>query len=216
MGTYNGGLLSLVNGKIGTTVSYTTKLGYNVVREVGLRTAPFTKAELENQKGTSLVTNFLKPVMEVIRIGFRNIPRGKYWHPYNYASSVLKLTALKGKGKTKEIDYERVNFSIGVIPQPKNTKVELLNNTLYFNWEADLDTDGTDPNDRVMIVAYYPETLKAVFLLSGAKRTEEKEIIRLPEFVEHTVIETYISYVSLDGKMLSNSIYTGQILGNIN
>jgi len=216
MATYKGGLLSLIKGKIGGTVTYDTKLGYSVTRGIGLRTAPFTTPELENQKGTSLVTMFLKPVMEVIRIGFKNIPPGKPWHPYNYASSVLKLNAVKVNGAVKKIDYAKVVFSIGSIPEPKNPTVKLLDNRLHFGWEADLDTDGTNSNDRVMIVAYFPQILKALYLLNGAKRTEEKEILPLTDFSENTVIETYIFYVSMDGKMLSNTSYTGQVIVDIN
>lgn len=216
MATYKGGLLSLIKGKIGDTVSYTTKLGYNVTRGIGLRTAPFTKPELENQKGTSLVTLFLKPVMEVIRIGFKNIPPGKFWHPYNYASSVLKLNAITGKGAAREIDYTKVTFSIGDIPAPKSPTVKILDNRLHFTWEDDLETDGTNSNDRVMIVAYFPETLKASYILNGAKRTEKMEILPLTDFYEKTVIETYVSYVSLDGKTLSNTTYVGQVIVDIN
>jgi hypothetical protein len=216
MATYKGGPLNLFKGKLGRTVSYPTKLGYNVVREIGFRTAPFTPAELENQKGTRLVSLFLSPVMEVIRIGYKNIPEGKSWHAYNHATSVVKRTALMGAGSTKQIDYEKVRFSIGDIPVPKDPAVELIDNRLHFTWDADLDAEGTDGNDRIMIVAYYPETLKATYLLSGAKRTEEKESILLPKFTERTIVETYISYIGSDGNMLSDSVYTGQIIGEIN
>lgn len=215
MATFKGGSLSLVNGKIGTTVSYTTSIGYNVVREVGLRIAPFTIGELGNQSATALITIFLRSVMPVIKIGFQNSPVGKHWTAYNHASSVLKLTAIKGSYPNKEIDYEKVTFAIGKIPVPVNVKTELKDNLLNFTWDADLETAGTQKNDRVIIVVYFSESLKAVYLLNGAKRTEQEETIVLPELMEQTVLETYISFVSENGKAFSNSKYAGQIITNI-
>lgn len=216
MGTYKGGPLSLFSGKVGDTVSYTTKVGYSVIRQIGTRIAPFTAAERANQKGTGLVTNFLNALLPVIRIGFQNVPAGKHWTAYNYASSILKLNSLKGSGLDKEINYKAVVLSVGDIPPPKSKKVELLSNKLIFEWEADTDSEKADRNDRVMIVAYFPETLQAIFLLCGATRTEERQIIPLPDFTRETVMETYISFVSDDRKSVSNSVYTGQVIGKVN
>lgn len=214
MATFKGGLLSLVKGKIGTTVSYTTRIGYNVVREVGLRTTPFTTRELGNQRSTALVTNFLKSVMPVIRIGFQNSPSGKCWTAYNHASSVLKLTAIKGIYPDSEIDYKKVTFSVGGIPPPLKVKTLLNDNLLTFSWEADLETAGTNKNDRVIIVVYFPEKLKSFYLINGAKRIEQQESIELPELTRGTVLETYISFMNESGKLLSNSTYAGQIVVN--
>lgn len=215
MATYKGGLLSLVNGKIGPMVSYTTKTGYSVLREVGVRTAPFTLPELGNQSATALVTNLLRSVMPVIRVGFKNSPIGKHWTAYNHASSVIKRTAIKGTYPDREIDYEKLTFSVGDIPVPANVEVELNENQLNFTWKADLKNPGTHKNDRVMIVVYFPESLKAVYQFVGAKRTEEKETFDLPELIEETVLETYISYVGEFGESFSNSAYAGQIIAGI-
>lgn len=215
MATYNGGLLSLVKGKVGSMVSYPTKVGYSVLREVGLRTAPFTLPELGNQSATALVTNFLRSVMPVIRVGFKNSPKGKHWTAYNHASSVIKKTAIKGSYPDREIDYEKLTFSVGNIPVPANVKVELTHNHLNFTWSADLQSAGSHKNDRVMIVVYFPESLKAVYQFIGAQRTEEKQSFELPELTEETVLETYISYVSEFGGSFSNSAYAGQIIAGI-
>lgn len=211
MGTYAGGSLSLIKGKVGNVTSYTTKTGYSVVRQIGLRKAAFTVSELANQSGTGLITKFLKSVLPVIRTGFQVIPAGKHWTAYNHASSVLKLTALKGSYPNKEIDYEKVLFSKGSIPGPKNVTVKLENGQLNFSWEADLKADGAGTNDRVMIVAYFPETMQSLYILSGAKRTEQQEFLPLPGFTQHTTIETYISFVNDNRNNVSDSVYSGQI-----
>jgi hypothetical protein len=212
MGTYKGGALSLVKGKIGNTVSYDTKLGYSVVREIGVRVAPFTTPELANQSGTKLVTEFLRSLVPVIRIGFQNIPPGKKWSAYNHASSVLKLNALKGKYPSKKINYEKVMLSIGKIPAPKAVRVELIENELHFSWDTDLNSKGSLSTDRVMIVAFVPSIMRGLHMISGAKRAEGKEIFPLTELNEGAVVETYISYIGHNQKDVSDSVYVGQFV----
>jgi hypothetical protein len=215
MGTYKGGALSLVKGKIGNTVSYDTKIGYSVVREVGVRVAPFTLPELANQKGTGLITYFLKSLIPVIRIGYQNIPPGKNWTAYNHASSVLKLTALKGKYPAKEINYEKIMISIGKVPAPKEVKVEIKDNKIHFNWNPDLKAKGALSSDRVMIVAFLPSVMRGLSIIGGAKRSEGIEILPLTDLDEGTVIETYISYISHNQKDVSDSVYSGQLTSSI-
>jgi hypothetical protein len=193
-------------------ITYVTKVGYTVNRRVGVREAPFTTPELINQQGTGLITEFLRPVISVIRIGFQNIPEGKHWTAYNHASSVLKLTALKGTYPNKKVDFEKVKFTVGNIPQPKNVQVKLDGDQLKFSWDADLEAEGADDNDRIIIVAYFPETLQSLDIINGAKRTEEHEILPLPGFTDTTIIETYISFVNRDTTDVSDSVYSGQII----
>jgi hypothetical protein len=191
-------------------VSYTTKTGYFVERTVGEREAPFTKPELINQQGTRLVTEFLKSLNPVIRIGYQNVPEGKHWTAYNHASSVLKLTAVKGTYPNKEIDFEKVRLSVGNLAQPKNVKVELADKQLTFSWDANMEAVAADINDRIMVVVYFPETKQSLYVINGAKRTEEREVLPLPDLPENTVIQTYIAFINRDSTECSDSVYSGQ------
>lgn len=211
MGIYKGGPLSLVKGKVGEMVVYTTKTGYTVARSVGVRTAPFTGPELANQSGTALVTRFLKSLLPAIRLGFQNTPAGKHWTAYNYASSVIKINALKGTHPNRQIDYKKVILSVGDIPKPKNVKVQLSANQLDFTWDADMDTQGALASDRAMIVVFFPELMRGLTMLTGALRTEGKERFPLAGFTDETVMEIYISYIGANQKTVSDSVYAGQI-----
>jgi len=192
-------------------IQYTTKTGYSVERRVGERTAPFTHSELVNQQGTGRVTQFLNSLLEVIRIGFQNVPEGKHWTAYNHASSVLKLTALKGSYPNKEIDFTKVMISTGNLARPENVNVKLIDRELSFTWDPDVEAEGADVNDRVITVAYFPETGQALHVISGAKRTEGSEVMRLPNFKENTIIHTYISFVNRDSTDSSDSVYSGAL-----
>jgi cation transport regulator ChaB len=192
-------------------IQYTTKTGYSVERTVGERTAPFTHSELVNQQGTGIVTQFLNSLLPVIRIGFQNVPEGKYWTAYNHASSVLKLTALKGSYPNKAIDFTKVMISTGKLALPENVKVGLIDQQLTFSWDTNVEAEGADVNDRVITVAYFPETGQSLHVISGAKRTEGSEVMRLPKFKDNTTIHTYISFVNRDSTDSSDSVYGGEL-----
>jgi len=213
MGILYNGINGAITGKLGGMNTYVDKFGRQIIKTNGKKSY-VTKAEKGNQQGTALISEFLNSVKDIIKIGFQNIPAGKKWHYYNHATSVNKKQAIKSIYPTKEIDYEKVMFSAGDIPVPKKPIVTLNNSMLEFTWEADLDTEGTDGRDQIMLIAYFPQNLKSIKLLSGARRTEEKERLQLPLYTKDMVIETYISYLSDDRKKLSDTIYTGQINWN--
>lgn len=211
MAILTNGINGPATGRIGDLLFYLNKRGQLICRTIGVKTSS-KGGELANQKGTALTTALLDSVKEFIKIGFQNIPPDKNWHYYNYATSVNKLNAIKGIYPNQEIDYQKVMFSIGDLPLPKNPKVTLNNSVIDFTWDADMETAGTDRRDQVMLVAYFPESMRSICLASGARRTEETEKLKLPLFTKKAVIETYISFIGDDRKTLSNTVYAGQLI----
>jgi len=205
------GLHGPVTGRVGNGVYYQNKFGTNIYRGIGLKTSS-ADTELPNQQRTALVTKLLRPVSEFIKVGFHHVPAKKTFNYYTYATSVNKLGAIKGEYPNQEIDYEKVLFSIGNIPLPKAPGVILDNSVLEFSWENDLETDGTSASDQIMLVVYFPASTKAIFMFSGARRSEEKQIVKLPLFTKNMVIETYMSFISDDRKSISNSVHISQLI----
>lgn len=204
---FDGGM----NGRLGNIVYYKNKWGNMVARTIGVKTGS-RGGELANQQGTALITELLKPVKQFIKIGFQDIPPGKEWNYHNYASSVNKLNAIKGKYPNQEVDYTKVVFAIGDMPLPVNAQVTLKDSVLEFTWDADLDREGNYSRDEVMLMAYFPESLKAIFLTSGARRGTEREVLPLPRFSKPMVVETYLAFIGDDRKTMSNTVYTGQLI----
>jgi hypothetical protein len=204
---FNGGM----RGRIGNIVYYTNKWGNTVARTIGVKTGS-KGGEFANQTATALITYLLKPVKPFIRIGFQNIPPGKEWNYHNYASSVNKLNAIKGTYPDQEVDYEKVMFAKGEMPLPANAQAALKDNEIVFTWDADLETAGNYSRDQVMVLAFFPQSMKAMFLTSGARRVEEREVLALPRFTSSMVIETYLAFISDDRILVSDSVYTGQLV----
>ncbi|SEA61335.1 DUF6266 family protein [Pedobacter hartonius] len=197
------------HGKMGNMVFYKLN-GKTVGRTIG-KVENFTEKQEEVLKRTELISPFLNPLIDFIRIGFKNTPKPWGWDFYSVATSMNKPGAIKGKYPDLKIDYEKVILSKGAIAPPKNPKVKLTGNSVEFSWDPDTDANGAETRDQVMLVAYFPETLKAVFLSSGARRTEGVDQLKLPSFNEDTIIETYMSFIADDRTDVSNSVYAGQL-----
>jgi len=212
MGKLINGPMGTSVGKLGGVVTYQLN-GQWVTRMIGV-VDHWSEAQYAVQMRTALITALLKPVKDVIRIGMKYSPKPKKtWTAYTMATSSNNPGAIMGEYPKLEINYEKVILSIGDIPVPLNAKAELKDGRITFSWEADLETDGTDEDDRVMCVAYFPESFQAFNVIrNGARREEEQQIIKLPSFTEKMNIETYMCFVSDDGKRVSNSIYLGQLI----
>ncbi|MET1055139.1 MAG: DUF6266 family protein [Pedobacter sp.] len=210
MGKLINGPMGTVVGKVGGYVTYFLN-GELVTRAIGV-VDHWSDAQYAVQMKTALITALLKPVKPVIRKGMKYTPKPKRtWTAYSMATSANNPAAITGDYPELKIDYGKVVLSLGDIPAPLNPKVQLSDGRIAFTWEADLDREGADVDDRVMCVAYFPETYQSFNVTDGAKRGEEYQEIKLPSFTEEMKIETYICYFSEDRKQSSNSVYLGQL-----
>lgn len=210
MGKLKKGPMGKNVGKVGGVVTYLLN-GEWVTRSIGV-VEEWSDAQYEIQMRTALITGLLKPLKKVVRTGMMYCPKPKSnWTAYTMATSSNNPSAIKGEYPDLEIDFEKVKLAIGDIPVPLKPAVQLKDNRIIFTWEADLDTEGTDEDDRVMCVAYFPETFQAFNVLDGAKRGEEQQVIKLPSFTEEMRIETYMCFVSDDRRRVSNSVYLGML-----
>jgi len=198
-------------GKLGGFVSYFLN-DELVTRSIG-KVTHWSDAQYAVQLGTSLVNDLLAPLKDFVNISMHYAPKPKKsWSAFTLATSENKMKAITGVFPDLKIDYTKVVLAIGKLPAPVNPKAQLADGRITFSWEADLSSENTDPSDRVMCVAYFPETFQAFTIRGGAKRTEEIQHINLPSFTEEMLIETYMCFISEDRKEVSDSIYLGQLI----
>lgn len=210
MATKKNGPLGTLVGKTGGYVSY-YRMGQLVTRSIGV-VDHWSDAQKAVQMGTALVTSLLKSMNSFIKVGFKNTIKPQTWTYYTMATSINKLGAIAGVFPELSINLEKVILAMGSIPPPVNAAVRLVNNTIVFNWDADLGTDGTDVSDQVVCMAYFPEINSSIIAIGGAKRGVQEHVLVLTSMIETPIIETYMYYVSDDRTQVSNSIYTGQLV----
>lgn len=211
MATQKFGPFGPFSGKLGKVIGYVDKNGRQQLRTIGEHIFENPSDQLkETWAKTSLASKFLKPVTEYISMGFAAEAKSRKMTAYNLASSFTRK-AITGNYPNLWIDYSKILFSAGNMPVVQNPEVIAVEDGLMFTWDtANLEV-GTRKSDLVMLMAYLPDSGKAYYLRSGAKRIQGYEHLILPFIPAGQKVETYISFNSEDHKDICNSIYTGEI-----
>ena len=130
-------------------------------------------------------------------------------NPYNEATSDNFKLATVGEYPDISLDYNKLLVSKGSLPPAENAAVNILPDGIEFTWTVPADIDWNSNNDRSMLLIYYPESGKMIYILSGAQRRECKDFVALaPPYLDQP-IQTYIAFASADRKSVSNSVWAG-------
>lgn len=209
-------------GRLGNHIGYIRK-GAAVLRMVPSRSR---KKRSVGQKTTTqrfgLIIKFVAKVNGFTNVGFNIAAQGTTKTAQNMAVSYNSKHAIKGVYPDQEIDYTKIMLSQGKLALPQDIQVtagtagdEIV---LTYSWSVGANQGSGSPRDRVMMLAYAPEAKEAFFDENGARRSEGQDsltIIRNMGTGSHpltiTYVETYIAFVSIDGKSVSDSLYTGRV-----
>ena len=198
-------------GKSGNIVGYMLN-GINVIRTIGKNMGERTSGQKANEQRMSLISSLSTKIQDFLRFGFQSVADPGKQGPVNYCNSINKEVAVKGKYPNQKTNFKKLVVAQGSIPPPFKPAVKVIENGIEFSWKADLEEEGADKTDQIMLLAYLPKSKKAIIMASGARRTAEKEILGLPEFNKETAVQLYMAYVSDDRLNASNSIYMGKII----
>ena len=198
-------------GRVGNTVGYILN-GINVIRAIGAFHGEYTPKQLANHQRMGLISSLSTIIQEFLKFGFSSVAAPTKQGHTNHSISINKEKAVKGVYPNQETDFSKLIVAQGTVAVPKNPVVKVTNSSLEYSWEADLQAEGAENSDQIMLLAYFPESEKAVILGSGSRRTVEKEILEIPGSDKDRQVETYIAFVSDDRTNASNSVYLGQLI----
>jgi hypothetical protein len=174
-------------------------------------TKPPTLPQLQNRMELAVVVAFLRPLTELINVGF--VVGSKDYHKgktsYNLAVACNKPNALVGAYPDVVMDFTKVLVANGNIDMAILPAVELTAEGIQFEWLCPEDTIWPRQTDEVMMLAYFPDLAKAVYVTAGAKRSACTDILALPEELLAEYMEVYISFVANDRKSAARSTYLG-------
>lgn len=198
-------------GKLGNTVTYLLN-GKVVKRRIGYSSKPATVAQLACRQDTPVTNDFIKPVKEFIKIGFKGEAKLAKKNANSLISSHTRNYAIKGEYPYKEIDFTKVLFSKGSMPLTPNVRAVMTEDGMQFSWDKSLNPGDSRPDDQAMLMVYFPESQIAEYAINGGARINGFANISLIKHETPMVIETYIAFISADREKVSNSIYTGQFI----
>ena|SRR5665213_1791849 len=205
------GILGTVVGKTGPVVSY-IRFGQNITRSKGSTRknrieTPARKAQREKIKVCNEFTQAFSGS------GFFNKSFPAYGHTgsgYNRVTgSIMNLAIVTTP--VIAIAWPKVLVSKGPIaPVDYASALVTSESNILFTW-ADNSGDGTaKKNDRVIMVAYFPESKEAVYAFSDAERKDGMAM--LEKGSKKGSVQTWLGFLSADETNAANSIYTGELM----
>ena len=211
MGTFNEGILGKFSGAIGTVVGSTWR-GISVMRIRGARTRTGTpsQAQVEQQAKFKMVTHFLRSLRGLTNMTFKNY--GVKMTAANYALSCNLNGVITGLYPSFNITYSLVLLSQGILPKATlSTAIAGLAGKVNFSWADDSAINQeAKATDNVVLVAYCEDTNLSKYVLNAGSRSAEAASLDISGF-SGKLVETWILFISADGKKISDSVYTGQV-----
>lgn len=100
--------------------------------------------------------------------------------------------------------------SRGALPNATAPAVSISGSNVNFTWTSNAGTGSAKATDKAVLVAYCEDMRSAVYTTTGTDRSTGSDSLDVSNFSGKKV-QTYIGFISEDGKLLANSIYTGEL-----
>lgn len=209
MGIISKGILGPVSGTVGNVIGGTWK-GISYLRsQASARRTSSSQAQLEQQAKFALVMKFLQPMTPLLSVSFRDY--AVKMSGFNNAMRYTLKNAVIGTYPAVEIDYSLVLVSRGDLPNALNpTATSTVAGVVHFAWTDNSGVGKAQSTDRSILVVYCPSRNQCIFTTEGDERNEGQEDLAVASFAGLQV-ETYLGFISADGKSIASSVYTGAL-----
>ena len=209
MGTFEKGYLGGFSGKVGTAVGSSWKsLSVLRSRPPRKRRGQPTEQQLEQQAKFSVITNFLRPLTDLLNQTYGKSANAEM-SGFNKAFSENKK-AYTGAYPAFAVDYTKMQLSAGSLPNVVATAVSTVAGKLTFNWPDNTGVNSALSSDLAYVAAYNEELGHWLYIQKAAARNALAYILDVTPFSGKPV-QTYIGFMSADRKKISPSLYTGVV-----
>jgi len=208
MGTISKGILGGFNGTVGTVIGGSWK-GIEYMRSRPARRANNpTPAQLEQQAKFSTVIFFLETMIGLIRITYKDF--AIRMTAFNSAMSYHIKFAITGTYPNYEIDYSLAQVSKGGLPNAIAPAAAVSGTDINFTWTDNSGTGIALSTDQAIFAVYCADTRQTIYTTTGGARSAGSGSLNVSPMAGQTV-QTYIAFISENGKDVATSIYTGEL-----
>jgi Family of unknown function (DUF6266) len=201
------GINGAFSGKVGAVVGYTWK-GIPVMRgRPSARTKPFTPKELNQQAKFRIMNRFLRPANSLLNVTFAHL--AVRMSAFNKAFSYNIKNAITGVAPNLAIDYTMALISRGDLPNADSPAVTSLSaGLLQFTWTDNSGKGKAKGTDKAFVAVFQEESGSWDYRVDITTRSQGKCEMEMKNFPSKPV-QTFIGFISADGKDASDSLYTG-------
>ncbi len=193
-------------GKAGSFIGYTVN-GVGYIKGIyKLRTKPPTEKEAFNQKKFAVAQEWLQPLKNIVRAGFRGY--NERFQGFVAAKSYLMKNALKVIDGEIFIDPALVRISSGTLPLPENLECTFQEPDIFrFTWTPSMwETHGYD---QLMALVYDVENLYPYGDVYGNDRSSGEQLVNVDK-VSGKTFHVYAAFIAADRSRQSDSVYFGK------
>ncbi|WP_316794725.1 DUF6266 family protein [Pedobacter frigoris] len=211
MATYKKGINGAFNGKLGTVVGIKWR-GGNYMRSLPRKSGkPATEAQLNQRFVFALVNGWLRPLRDLIWIGFQSFKGTKT--PMNAAVSLVMKEAITGENRANyAIEFAKVILSRGeLLISIIREVIKLIDDLLNIKWESAPESVFCKGSDRATFVVYSPSNGQFITFKDIAERADGEVTLQLPPGFRDNTLHCWMSYVNEAGDAVSTSIYVGEL-----
>lgn len=209
MGIISKGILGGFSGTVGTVIGGTWK-GITYMRsQPAKKTGSSSPAQLEQQAKFAIAMKFVNTMSGLFMISFRTYAV-KMTGINNAFAYVLK-NAITGIYPAYTIDYSMVLVSRGDLPNVlAPTAIAAAGSLITFVWTDNAGVGVAKATDKTILSVYCASMNLCIYTTGSAVRSAITDTIDVSTF-SGKVVETYIGFISEDGKNVATSLYTGQL-----
>jgi hypothetical protein len=185
--------------------------GQNIVGPLPHPTlTPPSVLQLNQRAKFSLMVTFLSWISPIIRTGFQNDHKEKQ-SAFNAAFVYNFRNAITGTSAANyTINYAELMYSKGKLSKPDNlVMATTVDAQLDFSWGAYFQQDFGAATDKATFVVYNPSKGDFVTRVGVVERSALSYDFLLPGSFSQDTVHVYMSFVSGDGRMVSDSVYVG-------
>jgi hypothetical protein len=211
MGKIKEGILGGFSGKVGTVVGVLFR-DLNVMRALARpRTKPASKAELLQQAKFGMVSSFLQPLRDFLVIGFRSYAsKGK--DGANAAQSYNQKNAVVVQDDDVAVVCAEALVSRGDLPNIKEAIASSFEKgRVHFTWKNNAGLGKAADADKAIFVVLCHAKHSSIYTLEGGYRRDGEGSIAVDAF-SGSEVQTWIAFLSKDGKDIATSLFTGQLI----
>jgi len=210
MGKIKDGILDGFSGKVGTVVGAFWRDIATMRALAKPRTVPYSKAELLQQAKFGTLSSFLKPMKDLLNIGFKSF--ANKMSGANAAQSYnMKNALIVNNGDVLVVCSEAL-VTRGDLPNVKEAAASSAEKGLVqFNWVDNSGLGKAREADKVLLVVLCHGKDTCSYTFEGGLRRDCAASMRVDDFSGYEV-QTWLSFVSKDGEDIATSFFTGQFI----
>lgn len=199
------------SGSVDGLTYYTLPDGRTCVKKKNKKsTIPPTPLQIANRADTTIVSKFMKPFEEFIKVGHHLEAKKTHQNPHNVMTKDVRENAIEGIYPDRKINISKVLVSSGNLPLAAESSVVMTEQGLTFNWSTEIVSKLSHYSDQVMMLAYFPDLQEVAHVVAGAQRHLGTDLLNLAGVKKGYSAEVFISFITNDHQGVSNSVYLGQ------